>query len=481
MPAHHTPPAHADDAMSIHGRPKSCTQRSRREAIKIGSSGLLGISLVDLFRAELTAGGASSGKSVINVHLDGGPPQHETIDPKPDAPAEIRGEVKSIPTAIPGFRVSELMPKVASVANRIAFIRSLVGSAGAHDAFQCQSGFTAANLRSIGGRPAVGSVISKLLGSATDKAPPFIDLMQGRPMVRNSARPGFLGPTYLPFRPDISKWFNRQLEPGMENELARLGPRQSLKLTLSDGLTLQRLDDRMKLLATVDRFRRELDSSGSMDAMDQFGQQAIQILTSGRLASALELDQEPVEIQNRYTLSSSDSAQRFYTSEDGNSGKKLLLARRLVEAGVRCVSVSFSDFDTHSQNFPRMRDLVPIVDHALHALIVDLESRGMFDDVTVVVWGEFGRTPRINKSGGRDHWPTVSPAMIFGGGIRGGVVVGQTDRLGSEAISRPVTFQEIFATVYNRMGIDPANISLIDPTGRPQFVLDQPTPIHEIV
>jgi hypothetical protein len=267
----------------------------------------------------------------------------------------------------------------------------------------------------------------------------------------------------------------------MQNELKRLGSRQSLKLTLSDGLTLQRLDDRMKLLAKVDRFRRDLDRSGSMDAMDKFGQQAVQILTSGRLASALDLDQEPRQIQELYTLATSADPQRFYTSEDGNSGKKLLLARRLVEAGVRCVSVSFSDFDTHSQNFPRMRDLVPIVDHALHALLVDLDSRGMLDDVTVVVWGEFGRTPRINKSGGRDHWPAVGPAMIFGGGIRGGVIIGETDRLGGEAISRPVTYQEIFATVYNRLGIDAASSILTDPTGRPQFVLDDPSIIQELV
>jgi Protein of unknown function (DUF1501) len=454
---------------------------SRRTMLKLGASGMLGISLVDLLRAEASANKTSSAKAVINVHLDGGAPQHDTIDPKPDAPVEIRGEFQSIPTKVSGFRVSELMPKVASVADRIAFIRSLVGSAGAHDAFQCQSGYAASNLRSIGGRPAVGCVISKLRGSSKDQAPSFVDLMQGRPLVRDSARPGFLGPTYVPFRPDISQWFNRELEVGMQLELARLGARQSLNLTLSEGLTLQRLDDRMKLLAGVDRFRRELDNNGSMEAMDKFGQQAVEILSSGRLANALDLDQEPGEIQQRFTLATPTSSPRFYTSEDGNSGKKLLLARRLVEAGVRCVSVSFSDFDTHSQNFPRMRDLVPIVDNALHALLTDLDSRGMLDEVLVVVWGEFGRTPRINKEGGRDHWPAVSPAMMFGGGLRGGVVIGETDRLGGEAISRPVTYQEIFATAYNRLGIDPANTLLTDPSGRPQFLLDDPTPIQELI
>ncbi len=456
-------------------------QRSRRDLLKVGGTGLLGISLADLLRAESNAGLGSSTKSVINIHLDGGPPQHDTIDPKPDAPAEIRGEFQPIPTRVPGFMVSELMPKVAMLADRIAFVRSLVGSAGAHDAFQCQSAYPASSVRSIGGRPAVGCVVSKLLGSAEDPAPAFIDLMQGRPMVRDSARPGFLGPTYRPFRPDISKMFSRELEPGMKNELAARGPKQSMTLTLSDGLTVERLDDRMRLLASFDHFRRELDTSGSMEAMDRFGQQAIQILTSGRLAAALDLDREPAPIRALYTPVANASGAQFYTSEDGHSAKKLLLARRLIEAGVRCVSVSFSDFDTHSKNFPRMRDLMPIVDHALHALFIDLEQRAMLDDVTVLVWGEFGRTPRINQQGGRDHWPEVGPAMLFGGGVRGGCVIGQTDRLGGKVVSRPVSYQEVFATIYNRLGIDVANTVLTDPTGRPQFLLDSAEPIRELI
>ena len=148
---------------------------------------------------------------------------------------------------------------------------------------------------------------------------------------------------------------------------------------------------------------------------------------------------------------------------------------------MRCVSVSFSDFDTHSKNFPRMRHLVPIVDHALHALITDLDERGMLGDVAVVVWGEFGRTPRVNKSGGRDHWPEVGPALLAGGGILGGRVIGATDHLGAKAISRPVTYQEMFATLYHGLGINAARTTLIDPTGRPQHLLDRADPIREIL
>lgn len=459
--------------------PHSLHTPSRRQIV-IGATGFAGFALTDLLRAEAARGRSSSVKSVINVHLDGGPPQHDTIDPKPDAPEEVRGEFKPIATRVTGLRVSELMPRVASLADRFAFVRSLVGSAGAHDAFQCQSGFPAANLQPVGGRPAMGCVVTKLQGSADDAVPTFVDLMQGRPLVRNSARPGFLGPGCGAFRPDISKLFARELEPGMKNELAARGANHTIQLTLADGLTLDRLDDRKKLLAGFDDTRRELDASGAMDAMDKFNRQAINILTSGRLADALELDKEPAKTHDRYTPPAG-GGEKFVTAEDGGAAKKLLLARRLVEAGVRCVSVSFSDFDTHSKNFPRMRQLVPIVDHALAALVTDLDERGLLGDVVVVVWGEFGRTPRVNAGGGRDHWPEVGPALLVGGGIRGGQVIGATDRLGGKVVSRPVSYQEVFATLYQCLGINAGMTTLPDPTGRPQYLLDRAEPIRELL
>ncbi len=449
---------------------------NRRAALTIGATGLAGLSLSDVLRAD----GRTSGKSIINIHLDGGPPQHETIDPKPEAPVEIRGEFRAIATTVPGLMISELMPQVAEHARQIAFLRSLVGSAGAHDAFQCQSGYPASDLKAIGGRPAVGCVVSKLLGKPSDSMPAFVDLMQGRPLVRDSARAGFLGQGYAPFRPDMSKLFARPLEPGMVKELAARGPNHTLELVPTEGLTLQRIDDRIHLLAQFDRFQREIDRSGAMDAMDMFSQQALQILASGKLAQALKLEQEPESILRMYTPVTSNAGVQSTTSEDAHSAKKLLLARRLVQAGVRCVSVSFSDFDTHSKNFPRMRHLMPIVDHALVALLKDLERTGLNHEVVVVVWGEFGRTPKINQDGGRDHWPEVGPALLFGAGIRGGQVVGSTDRLGAKVTSRPVTYQEVMATLYRSLGIAASQTTLPDPTGRPQHLLDQPHPIHEI-
>ncbi|MCA9062818.1 MAG: DUF1501 domain-containing protein [Planctomycetaceae bacterium] len=455
---------------------------SRRSVLRIGTMGFGGWSLSHLLQAEAAAGISSSRKSIINIHLDGGPPHLDTIDPKPEAPVEIRGEFDSIATAIPGLMVTELMPRVASIADRFAFIRSLVGSAGAHDAFQCQSGFSGKDLQSLGGRPAVGCVISRLLGRPVDPAPPFVDLMQGRPLVRRSARPGFLGPAAQPFRPDISRMFHRELEAGMKGELARLGEDHSIRLTLDPGLTVGRVESRTDLLTRLDRMRRDVDQSGTMEAMDSFTQQAVGILMSGRLAQAMDLDAEDPAIVQRYTAPESPSGRQSTTSEGPDSVRKFLLARRLIEAGVRCVSVSISDFDTHSDNFPRMRNLMPIVDFGLHALVTDLEERGLLDDVSIVVWGEFGRTPRIDpKTGGRHHWPRVGPALLAGGGMRTGQVIGSTDRLGDDVASRPVHYKDVFATLYANLGIDARNVTLTDPQGRPQFLLDDGAPIPELL
>ncbi|MEM7232385.1 MAG: DUF1501 domain-containing protein [Planctomycetota bacterium] len=467
------------------------TPFSRRGFLVAGCAGL-GLTLPEMLRAEAatkTLAGASgspgsqspSSRSVINIHLDGGPPQMDMIDPKPDAPREIRGEFSPISTKIPGLQVGELLPKIASVADRFAFIRSLVGADGRHDAFQCQSGFKTKNLKSLGGRPAMGSIVSKLRGSSADPAPSFVDLMQGRPLVRNSARPGFLGPSFGPFRPDMSKHFSRPLEDGMKKELARLGHHHSTSMTLSEGLTSKRVKERAKLLAGLDRYQRELDASGQMLALDRFNEQAVSILTSGHFAEAIDLSRCSERELAHYRLPKEPRGQQL-TSDTAKATLKLLLARRLVDAGVRCVSVSLSDFDTHSNNYPRMRHLLPIVDHAIWALITDLEERGTLNDVSIVIWGEFGRTPKVNsKNGGRDHWPSVGMAMLAGGGMNVGQVIGRTDRFAGEATDRPVSYQDVFATLYQTIGIDASQTTILDPSGRPQYLLEHGTPISELV
>ncbi len=460
---------------------RHCDGVSRREFLTIGSLGFCGLTLADVLRAEDASTARLSKRSIINIHLDGGPPQMDMIDPKPLAPVEVRGETVPIATTLPGVHLSELMPRVASIADRFAFIRSLVGSDGRHHAYQCQSGHRERELQSLGGHPAMGCVLSKLEGSPGDPSPTFVDLMQGRPLVRNSARPGFLGPSYQPFRPDMSEMLPRELEPGMQGELKRLGGGHQLSLALNESLSVSRLDNRRELLDGLDRIRRQVDASGMMDAMDQFQQQAAGILTSGRLAAALDLGCEDPHTLARYTAPRLNSPLIHYTSEGPNSTQKFLLARRLIEAGVRVVSVSISDFDMHRNTFPRLRQLVPTVDHGLHALVTDLEERGMLDDVTIVVWGEFGRTPKINANAGRDHWPRVGPALLAGGGLNTGLVLGETDRTASSVISRPITYQDVFCTLYHTLGLDPHRLTLTDPQGRPQYVLDDGEPIRELV
>lgn len=435
-------------------------------------TGVLGLTLSQLLRYEAQAGGGNSSRAIINVHLDGGPSQYETFDPKPEAPREIRGPFAPIETAVPGLWISELLPQVARIADQMVFVRSLVGSDGQHNAFQCQSGFTEKDLKSFGGRPALGSVVAKLLSRPEDPAPGFVDLMQGRGQVRDSARAGFLGPAFRPFRPDISALFERELEAGMKGELARRGSQHTLSLALNEQLSPGRLTDRRALRAKLDRVSQELDRSGMMAAMDQFDRQAVGILTSGQLAEALDLSRESPIVRARFTALASGGKQ-FSTAEGPAAPQKLLLARRLIEAGVRVVSVSISDFDTHSDNFPRMQNLVPIVDHGLAALVADLQERGLWDEVLIVVWGEFGRTPKVNSSGGRDHWPRISPCLLAGGRLRAGQVIGETDRLGGEPRSRPVSYKDIFCTLYRHLGIDARQVTINDPQGRPQYLLDE--------
>jgi uncharacterized protein (DUF1501 family) len=458
----------------------NCTGYSRRSFLSAGTLGIAGLRLPELLAAESLAGTGSSGKSVIVIHLDGGPPQMDLIDPKPDAPTDLRSPFAPISTKVPGLRLTELMPQCAKIADKLVFLRSLVGSDGKHHAFQCQSGYKEAVLRSIGGRPVLGCVYNHLLGRPEDEVPKFVDLMQGRPLVRNSARPGFLGPSVKPFRPDISDRWKRELEEGMKGELARLGDDHKTELNLIKDIPLSRLDDRLALLKNLDQFNRTLDSSGSMDAMDHLTRQAYQILTSGAFSGAMDIEQEDAKVIEHYTPKMGSGGTQSSTSEGPNAPLKLLLARRLVEAGVRVVSVSLSDFDTHSNNNGRMEHLGPLFDFAFHALVTDLESRGMLDDVTVLAWGEFGRTPKFNEKGGRDHWPSLSMGMMAGGGMTGGAVLGQTDRIASEATNRPIAYADVVATLYHQLGIDPQTV-IHDRTGRPHVLMDQGEVIRELV
>lgn len=444
--------------LNLFGRPIGgyCDGLDRRGFLKIGALGAL--SLADIFRAEARAVTTSRHKAVIHIFLAGGPPHQDMWDIKEDAPAEIRGEFKSIPTSVEGIRIGECFPRIAKIAHKCAFLRSVVGCDGAHDGFQCLTGWRRRDLSGLGGRPSMGAAMAKLQGPVDKGVPPFVGLCAPTSHVEwsEAGAPGFLGPGFGPFKPD---------GPGMAN------------LTLK-GISTDELSDRRRLLGSLDTLRRDVDNSGMLDGMDAFTERALGVLTSSRLVDALDLSKEPQSVRERY-----GDGKPYQFQYDGapTVNDQLLMARRLIEAGVRCVTLSYGRWDSHGANFDLVRDHGPKLDQCFSALVEDLESRGMLEDVTVIAWGEFGRTPRINAGAGRDHWPPVSCALLAGGGIRAGQVIGATNRLGEYAKERPIDMQEVLATLYCNVGIDPAAATILDPTGRPQFLVDAREPIRELV
>jgi Protein of unknown function (DUF1501) len=446
-------PAHLEDepVLTIPGKPLSgfCDGLSRRSFLKIGGLALGGLSLPQILRAQEASGTRHSHKGIIMIFLPGGPPHQDFFDLKMDAPAEIRGEFHPIATNVPGIEICELLPLIAARMDKLVPIRSIVDASGAHDAFECLTGRRRRGPQPAGGWPSLGSVLSKLRGPADAAMPPFVGLSpkMGHMEWADAGQPGYLGVAHAPFKPDG--------EGKADMALA--------------GITLDRLSDRKALLASFDNFRREADSSGMMSGLDNFNEQAFGVLTSSRLMDALDIEKEDPKIRERY--GKGDPKNR----NDG--GPKLmehfLIARRLIEAGSRCVTLAFSRWDHHGQNFNACRQDMPMLDQGLSALIDDIHGRGLDKDVSVVVWGEFGRTPKINSGAGRDHWPAVSCALLFGGGMRTGQVIGSTDRLGGEAKDRPVHFQDVFATVYHRLGIDVNQVTLRDLSGRPQYLVDR--------
>jgi hypothetical protein len=434
-------------------RNRYCDGISRRSFLKIGMLGLGagGFTLVDLFRAEARAGVTASHKSVINIFLGGGPPHQDLWDIKTEAPVDIRGEFKPIATRVPGIQICEVFPRIAALMDRFVAIRSIVGSTGGHDAYQCMSGWDQRSLRSLGGRPSIGAVVARVQGPLDPSVPPFVGLARRTQHVpwSDPGGYGFLGPRYNCFKPEGQ---------GMAD------------LTLK-GVAREQLADRRLLLVSFDRLRRDLDDTGMLQGMDASTERALGVLTSSRLLEALDLSREDPRVRARY---GEGKPYRYQYDGAPTCNEQLLLARRLVEAGARCVTLTFGRWDSHGQNFQLVRDHGAKLDQALSALIEDLESRGMLQDVTVIAWGEFGRTPRINRHAGRDHWPLVSCALLAGGGMRTGQVIGATNRLGEYARERPVRYHEVFATLYHNLGIDPALTTIADATGRPQHLVEYP-------
>jgi hypothetical protein len=423
------------------------------------------LTLADLLRAEAATGKRHRHKAVINIFLAGGPPHQDMWDLKMEAPADIRGEFKPIKTNVAGIQICEVFPKIAAMMDRFAVIRSVVGSDGDHDGYQCLSGWSRRDKNAPGGYPSIGSVLWKAQGPVDRAVPPAVGLAAPTQHKEWSepGGPGYLGPAYAPFRP---------------NPVSNQGITHGSNDMRLEGITLERLQDRRRLLRSLDTLRRQVETSLQLRAHDAAAEAAFEMLSSGKVADALDLSKESSKIRERY---GDGKPYKFQYDGAPTVNEHLLIARRLVEAGCRSVTLSYGRWDSHGDNFGMVRDHGSKLDQCLSALVQDLEERGMLNDVTVVVWGEFGRTPQINKDAGRDHWPAVSCALLAGGGMKTGQVIGSTDRMGAYADDRPVHVQEVVATVYHNLGIDPEATQLVDQTGRPQYLLEHRQPIRELV
>ena len=355
-------------------------------------SRLGGLTLPELLQREALAGTGSSNKSVIMVFLPGGPPHQDMYELKSDAPTEIRGEFRPISTNVSGIQICEHLPRMAGMMDKLIAIRSVVGAKDRHESFQCMTGHLR-DQQPPGGYPEIGSIVARLRGASAPGIPPFVGLspkMQHTPY--NSGKPGCLGPAFAPFQPHGEA---------------------KADLTLQ-GVSLEQLQDRKRLLGALDRLHRSVDTHRMLEGLDAYQQQAFGMLSSNQLARALDLSDEPASVRDRY----GKGTEKIQGDAAPRLNEQFLVARRLIEAGVRCVTLSYSFWDWHGKNFPRAKENFPDLDQAVTALVQDLHQRGLDQDTTVIVWGEFGRTPQINKDGGRDHWPRVSCALMACGGMR---------------------------------------------------------------
>jgi uncharacterized protein (DUF1501 family) len=445
----------------VNPRRPFCDGHSRRDALRLGAAGLLGwnLTLPGLLARQARAAGqghSPTDVSLIFIFLHGGLSTIDTFDLKPDAPAEFRGEFRPAPTCVPGIQIVDQLPRVARQMDKISLIRSFRHHNSDHgpaDHYMLTGYFPTAGfnptLSPNNQRPALGSVIARKLGPR-GSVPPYVCL----PKMHPSAGPAYLGASAAPFVIDA--------DPN--------APDFSVPDVLPPAaVSADRLDDRRRLLDSVDRFQRsaEARANRSAQAVGTFRQKAFDLMTSPAAKRAFDLAAEPARLREEYGRNS--------------LGQSCLMARRLVEAGVRCVTVDHSNWDTHDGNFATLkRDLLPAFDPAISTLFRDLADRGLLERTLVVVTGEFGRTPRINKNAGRDHWGPAFTVALGGGGVRGGRVVGASDARAERPASDPCGPEDLAATVCHCLGIDPKD-EFHTPDGRPVAVVNNGRVIEELL
>ncbi len=418
-------------------RQRFCDGISRRNFLKIGAFGA-SLSLAEMLRLRAVASTGSSNKAAIMIYLPGGPSHMDMYDLKPDAPAEFRGEFKPIATNVPGVQICELFPLQARMWDKLAVIRSVI-AAEEHSDSLVMTGYTEST-NTTAHHPSFGSVVSRLRQGGSTDVPPYVSLRGMTPYGTDS---GYLGVAHRPFTPD---------GPGFEN------------LRLAGGIDGSRMQDRKSLLTHFDDLRRDIDASGTMTGIDSFTSRAFDMIASGAVRKALDLNKEEPRSRDRY-----------------RGIEQFLMARRLVEAGVGCVTLSIHGWDTHGSNFKILRNQLPDVDRGVANLIQDLHDRGMEKDVVTVMWGEFGRTPKINGSdAGRDHWAPVMSALVAGGGLKMGQAIGSTNARAEYPKDRPITVPQVLATLYHAMGIDPSR-TFPNGNGRPMYILDDRETIAELI
>ena len=440
-----------------------CDGLSRRRFLTVGGTVCGGLSLASLLQAEQHLGVGTSHKSLINIFLAGGPPHQDMWDMKPDAPAEIRGEFQPISTNVPGIQICELLPELAKIMDKLVVLRSIVGAGGPHYAVQC---LTTGTNKSA---PSLGAWVSRIEGAAHPAVPPHLSLCYPtqHPPWGEPGGGGFLGSAHGPHRLLVSHQPPKYRYP-TPNKAAKtvqeLAPNAG-HLTLNE-MSLDQLQQRRTLLQQLDAFQDQVNDVPSLRGRNEFVKRAWSILSSPRLVDAFDISKEDPKVVERYGPGSlsynADSAPRVT--------ENFLVARRLVEAGARVVSLNFGRWDWHSQNFAQGRTEFPMLDQAASALVLDLHERGLDKDVTVIIWGEFGRSPKINGIAGRDHWPRVNSALMAGGGMRTGQVIGATDKHAGEVVDRPITFNEVHATLLHNLGIDP-HTAVRDSQGRPHYAV----------
>lgn len=449
-----------------------CDGINRRDFLKVGAlGGTLG--LPELLRLQSHAAEKSSAqpRAVIMVCLNGGPSHVDMYDLKPEAPAEIRGEFRPVATNVPGFDICELMTLQAGIADKLALVRNVQWPIDdGHRLHLVFTGFPAS-----AGRPSFGSVVSRLNRDQNNPLPPYISMAQfpPHPILRGHEDPSYVGSPHRPFVP-------YQAGALASGQITYTGPGAGgvKNLELVEGVTREHLVDRKTLLSAFDKLKRGIDSSGELAGKDAFTIRALEMISSNKVRDAFDLSQESADVHALYggDIQCDNDPDRRRCWE----GSKFLMARRLVEAGVPVVTLAAGVWDTHSDHFAYQRDYIPRLDQSMHALVTDLHERGLDQHVAVVVCGEMGRTPRINATAGRDHWPSAGFALFAGGGLRMGQVIGATDARGERPVARPYTPQSILATLYHALGIDPT-VTFPDYSGRPRYALDDQEPITELI